>query len=83
MATQGLLTQKRIRRDMLKLTGRYIPDDMFVTELEINKENVFIPTRKKQHTKEYINAITAMLIIQHGAVEFTSLNEIKKEANEE
>ncbi len=58
---------------MLKLTGRYIPDDQHVNELEINKENVFLPTRSGKHQKEYINAMVAMLIIQYGAVEFTTL----------
>jgi hypothetical protein len=50
--------------------------------LEINKENVFLPTRHRTHQKEYINAMVSMLIIQHGAVEFTTLENSNDTENE-
>ena len=62
---------------MFKVMDRYVPDWMYTNELEINRENVFFQTKIKEHQKQYITAMTATLIINHGAVEFKTLNELE------
>jgi hypothetical protein len=64
---------------MLKVMDRFIPVSMYTEELEINREQVFMPTKFTRYQKEFITAYTASVIINFGAVEFQTLRDLEKQ----
>ena len=52
---------------------RVIPPHIHAGEVEINTEQVFMPTKREDHRKIYIDAVVSQMIIQFGAAEFTTL----------
>lgn len=63
---------------MLKITGRYIPDHVFPEDaVEPITGNMMFQTRNSKQNKAQIVAYTTACIIQYGAVEFKTLNEVE------
>ena len=69
---------------MLKITGRYIPDHVFPDDaVEPIAGNMMYQTRNSKQNKAHLDAYIAACIMQYGAVEFTTLNEVEFDNEEE
>jgi hypothetical protein len=68
---------------MLKLTNRYVPDHVCPDASIPITENIFFVTRNSRETKDYVDGYTRAFIMQAGAVEFKTLNDLEKVYEEE
>ena len=65
---------------MLRVMDRYHADTQHVDAIEIARESVFFPTKNNdEDSKSYINSVTSIMILQYGAVEFTTLEKSNEE----
>lgn len=64
---------------MQRLTSRYTPEDKFIEEVEINKQEVFFCTRSLVYNLGFINNYTNAMVMNYGAIEFNTLEELETE----
>jgi len=62
---------------------RFVPDHICPDASQIILENAYVVTRDTKGTKDYITSYTMACILQFGAVEFKTLNDLEKDYGEE
>lgn len=64
---------------MQRLTSRFTPEDKFVDEVEINKQEVFFCTKSVVYNQSFIYNYTNALVSGYDAQEFETLNDLETE----
>jgi hypothetical protein len=63
---------------MQRLTSRYVSENEFVDEVELNKEEVFFCTKSLAYNNSFVINYTQSLIYYYDAIEFESLKDLEK-----
>lgn len=61
---------------MIKQTGRFVPDHLFVDECEPNYENAIWAFNDTKMAKQFADHYTQAVIVQAGGVEFKTLGDL-------